>query len=156
MYPFGHPFTLYTDNLPLKSLFCEKRPVPPQAAGRIQRWALILANYEYKILFRPTHSRSNADALSRLPSPTVSLEEPVPTELILLMEAMEKMPITGESIKNWTQKDPILSRVYKYIQNGWPNQCPEELQQFVRWKSELSTLNGCILFGSRVLVPPPG
>ena len=69
---------------------------------------------------------------------------------------MEKMPITGESIKNWTQKDPILSRVYKYIQNGWPNQCPEELQQFVRWKSELSTLSGCILFGSSVLVPPPG
>ena len=68
---------------------------------------------------------------------------------------MKKMPLTGESIKNWTQKDPILSRVYKYIQNGWPNQCPEELQQFVRWKSELSTLNGCILFGSRVLVPPP-
>ena len=28
--------------------------------------------------------------------------------------------------------------------------------QIVRWKSELSTLNGCILFGSRVLVPPPG
>ena len=140
----------------MKSLFCEKRSVPPQAAGRIQRWALILANYEYKILFRPTHTHSNADALSRLPSPTVSLEEPVPTELILLMEAMEKMPITGESIKNWTQKDPILSHVYKYIQNGWPNQCSEELQQFVRWKSELSTLNGCILFGSRVLVPPPG
>ena len=155
-YLFGHPFTIYTDNLPLKSLFCEKQAVPAQAAGRIQRWALILANYEYKILFRPTHKHSNADALSRLPSPTTSVEEPVPTELILLMEAIEKMPITEESIKDWTQKDPTLSRIYKYIQNGWPNQCPEELKQFVRWKSELSTLNGCILFGSRVLVPPPG
>ena len=65
------------------------------------------------------------------------------------------MPITGESIKNWTQEDPTLSRIYKYIQNGWPNQCPEELKQFLRWKSELSTMNGCILFGSRVLVTPP-
>ena len=140
----------------MKLLFCEKQAVPAQAAGRIQRWALILANYEYKILFRPTHKHSNADALSRLPSSTTSVEEPVPTELILLMEAIEKMPITGESIKDWTQKDPTLSRIYKYIQNGWPNQCPEELKQFVRWKLELSTLNGCILFGSRVLVPPPG
>ena len=69
---------------------------------------------------------------------------------------MKKMPLTGESIKNWTQKDPILSRVYKYIQNCWPNQCPEELQQLVRWMSELFTLNGCILFDSRILVPPPG
>ena len=71
------------------------------------------------------------------------------------MEAIEKMPITKESIKDWTQKDPTLSRIYNYIQNGWPNQCSEELKQFVRWKSELSTSNGCIVFGSRVLVPPP-
>ena len=89
-YLFGHPFTIYTDNLPLKSLFCEKQAVPAQAAGRIQRWTLTFANYEYKILFCPTHKHSNADALSRLPSPTTSMEEPVPTELILLMEAMEK------------------------------------------------------------------
>ena len=65
-YLFGHPFTLYTDNLPLKSLFCEKRPVPPQAAGQIQRWALILC--------RPINSNSNADVLSRLPGRTVSLK----------------------------------------------------------------------------------
>ena len=140
----------------MKLLFCQKRAVPVQAAGRIQRWALTVASYEYKIVFRPTHKHSNADALSRLPSPTTSMEEPVPTELILLMEAMEKMPITGESIKDWTQKDPTLSHIYKYIQNGWPNQYPEELKQFSRWKSELLTMNGCILFGSRVLVPPPG
>ena len=40
------------------------------------------------------------------------MEELVPTELILLMEAMEKMQITGESIKDWTQKDPTLSHIY--------------------------------------------
>ena len=72
------------------SLFCKKQAVPAQVAGRIQRWGLTLANYEYKIIFCPTHKHSNADALSRLPSPTTSIEEPVPTELILLMEAVEK------------------------------------------------------------------
>ena len=63
-YLFGHKFLMYTDNLSLKSLFNEKKPVPVQAAGRIQRWALALANYEYTMAFRPTHKHSNADALS--------------------------------------------------------------------------------------------
>ena len=51
-YLYGHPFTIYTDNLPLKSLFVENRPIPPQASGRIQRWALKLTSYEYKMAFK--------------------------------------------------------------------------------------------------------
>ena len=79
---------------------------------------MTFTNYEYKILFRQTHKRSNADTLSRQPSPTLSAEEPVPTELILLMEAMDKMAITGESIKDWSQKNPTLSQstsIYKMV-----------------------------------------
>ena len=83
---------MYTDNLSLKSLFNEKQPVPVQAAGRIQRWALALANYEYTMAFQPTLKQSNADALSRLPTENVEIEEPVPTELVNLMEAMDKCP----------------------------------------------------------------
>ena len=71
--------------------------------------------------FRPTHKHSNADALSQLPTETVEIEEPVTTELVNLMEAMDKMPITAETIKVWTQKDPLLARVYKYVQFGWPD-----------------------------------
>ena len=101
-YLFGHKFLMYTDNLSLKSLFNEKQPVPVQAAGRIQRWALALANYEYTIAFRPTHKHSNTDALSRLPTESVEIEEPLPTKLVNLMEAMDKMPITAETIRVWT------------------------------------------------------
>ena len=72
------------------------------------------------------------------------------------METIDKILITGESINDWTQNDPTLSCIYKYIQNSWPNQCPEELKQFVRWKVEESTLNSCILVGLMVLVTPSG
>ena len=155
-YLFGHPFTIYTDNLPIKSLFSEKQAVPLHASGRILRWALTLSNYEYKIEFRPTHKHSNADALSRLPISSTDVEETVPTELVLLVEAMEQLPITAESIHEWTRKDPILSRVYKYIQTGWPDKCSKEFEPFSNCKLEFSTLNGCILCGARVLIPPPG
>ena len=66
--------------------------------------------------FRPTHKHSNADALSQLPTESVEIVEPIPTELVNLMKAMDKMPITAETIKVWTQKDPLLARVYKYVQ----------------------------------------
>ena len=63
-YLYGHRFTLITDHKPLLSLFKEQKAIPCQASGRIQRWALVLAAYEYNIAFRPTASHSNADALS--------------------------------------------------------------------------------------------
>ena len=155
-YLFGHKFLMYTDNLSLKSLFNEKQPVPVQAAGRIQRWALILANYEYTMAFRPTHKHSNADTLSRLLTENVEVEEPVPTEFVKLMEAMDTMPIMTETVKEWTQKDPLLARVYRYVQFGWPEHCSVDLKSFSKHKLELSTLNGCIIYGSRVLIPSQG
>ena len=79
-------------------MFSEKQAVPVQASGKILRWALTLASYEYKILFRSTHKHGNADALSRLPCPnTTAAEDEVPTELVLLLEAMNDLPLTAES-----------------------------------------------------------
>ena len=40
--------------------------------------------------YQPTNKHSNADALSRLSTDSVEIEEPVPTELVNLMEAMDK------------------------------------------------------------------
>ena len=68
-YLFGHHFYLITDHKPVLSLFSAKRAIPFQASARIQRWALILAMYEYTLQFKSTTQHSNADALSRLPLP---------------------------------------------------------------------------------------
>ena len=42
-YLYGAAFTLLTDQRPLLGILCENRPIPPNASGRIQRWALVLA-----------------------------------------------------------------------------------------------------------------
>ena len=55
-----------------------------------------------------------------------------------------------------TRKDPVLSRVYRYVQHGWPENVPVELKLFSTCKSELSSLGGCLLRGSRVVIPPLG
>ena len=33
---------------------------------------------------------------------------------------MDDSPITSGDIRNWTQRDPVLSRVQRYVLTGWP------------------------------------
>ena len=44
-----------------------KSGIPTLAVARLQRWALLLAVYEYDIEYRSTTKHANADGLSRLP-----------------------------------------------------------------------------------------
>ena len=156
-YIYGHPFTLYTDHKPLVSLLNEKRAVPAQACARIQRWALTLAMYGYTVAFKNSSAHSNADALSRLPLPESVPCTPQPPETILLLEHLEEMPVTAEHIKTWTQRDPILSRVLQFVQCGWPSTMEDEqLHTFWTKRLELSSQNGCLLWGNRVIIPAPG
>lgn len=41
-YPFGRPFSIFTDHKPLMGLFSKSKGIPPLASARIQRWALTL------------------------------------------------------------------------------------------------------------------
>ena len=50
---FGRRFTILSDHQPLKYLFGEHRAIPTMASARVQRWALTLSAYDYKIAFKP-------------------------------------------------------------------------------------------------------
>ena len=128
------------------------------AASRIQHWALTLSAYEYTIIYRPGKDQGHADALSYLPLPQTPTVVLVPGNLLLLLEHLDTVsPVTAKQIKTWTDKDIVLVQVRRYVLHGWPSQEPKgELQQYWRRKVELSVLDGCILWGARVIVPPPG
>ena len=151
-YLYGRSFKIYTDNLALKNLFSEKQAVPQNVSARVLRWAMMLSSYDYQIVFRPSFKHSNADALSRLPLVSTLEEESddLPTQLVLLLENMEDLPVTANAIKQWTKDDSVLARVYKYTQCGWPDTVQEELKPYHRRSTELSTLDGCLLIGARV------
>ena len=63
-YLYGRKFSLVTDHKPLTTIFGPKHGIPSLATARLQRWALILAAYNYDIKFRPTGAHVNADSLS--------------------------------------------------------------------------------------------
>ena len=66
-YLYGRRFVLVTDHKPLTTVLGPKNGIPPLAAARLQRWALLLSAYSYDIEFKPTRQHGNADGLSRLP-----------------------------------------------------------------------------------------
>ena len=155
-YIFGHPFELVTDHKPLLTLLSEHKATSPQASARIRRWSLTLSTYEYTIVFRKTEDHGNADALSRLPLNVVPAQSDTPPEVVLLMETLEELPTTANHISSWTRRDPVLSSVVQYLQKGWPSQSDPNLNPYYSRKSELSLHSGCILWGSRVVVPDAG
>ena len=156
-YLFGHPFLLITDHKPLLGLLSEQKPTSPQASARIRRWSLYLSMFEYTLQFRNTTAHANADALSRLPLPEVPAVNQTPPELVLLADHLSNSPVTATQIRDQTRKDPQLAPVVQFVQQGWPSSCREQDQfaPFFDKKTELSIHEGCLLWGSRVIVPTP-
>ena len=155
-YLLGRKFVIHSDHKPLQHLFSESRPVPPLASARIQRWALTLGAYDYTIAYKPGDQHANADSLSRLPLPESPAEIPQPSEVVLMMETLQGSPINAKNIRQWTDRDPVCSRVRTAILKGWGDVVAEELQPYQKKQNELSVVDGCILWGSRVVIPQAG
>lgn len=88
-----------------------KSPIPTLAAAQMQRWALILSAYQYKIEYHGSSENSNADAMSRLP---IGVAEPDPDSKIFLCSFLEELPIRARDIAEATRGDKILSQILKY------------------------------------------
>ena len=154
----GHHFIIYSDHQPLKYLFSEDRPVPPMASSRIQRWALTLGAYRYSICHRLGSNMANADALSRLPLSDSESFVPVPGDVHLLFDILSTSIVTASQIKEWSDKDPVLSRVHRFVLSGWSNGVSNDpqLKPFYNHREELSVVNGVVLWGARVVIPAAG
>ena len=153
-YLYGRPFVLVTDHKPLTTILGHKKGIPPVAAARLQRWAIILAAYKYEIEFRPTTAHANADGLSRLPL-KVNASVPASTDTVWCnMMELDSLPVTVAEIRKETRTDVLISKVYQYTIEGWPHTTEPEFRAFVQRKDELTIENGCLLWGLRVIIPP--
>ena len=52
-----------------------------------------------------------------------------------------------------TAKDPILAQLMRFVKEGWPHAFSEELKDFKKLENSLSTENGCVFYGLRVIIP---
>ncbi|PFX15697.1 Retrovirus-related Pol polyprotein from transposon 17.6 [Stylophora pistillata] len=74
VYLYDRRFTLITDHKPLTAIFQPEKGVPAMNAARLQRYALFLSGFDYKIECKSTTEHCNADGLSRLPLQQKELE----------------------------------------------------------------------------------
>ena len=150
-YLYGRQFVLVTDHKPLVTLFGPTKAIPPLAAARLQRWAIILSAYKYNIEFRPTGQHANADSLSRLP---LRVTEHFRDETAVFnLAQVDALPVTAVQVANGTKKDPLLSQVYRYTQAGWPKEVDSVLLPYWNRRTELAVEGGCLLWGIRVIIP---
>ena len=114
------------------------------ASARIQRWALLLGGYDYTIEYKPGDQQANADSLSRLPLPDSPSYVPMPPETIHLMETLDSFPITLAQIKQWTRRDPLLSKVKDLLLRGQHDK-DAAISPYKKCWNELSVHDGCLL-----------
>ncbi|KAK2566762.1 Transposon Tf2-6 polyprotein [Acropora cervicornis] len=151
LYLYGRHFTILTDHKPLERIFGPKTAIPSLAAMRLQRWAIILSAFDYSIRFVPSKHNAVADALSRLPLPSTLSGE----NAIFKVEErlVDSLPITHKEISHATQVDPVLSKVLEFVRHGWPQPVEDiRLKPYFNRRFELSVEQGCLLWGSRVII----
>ena len=155
-YLYGRKFTILSDHKPLQYLLGATRGVPAMASARIQRWALTLSAYHYEICYKPGADHGNADGLSRLPVSNHVTTVPVPGDMLLLFQTLQSTPVRADQIRQWTDTDPVLSRVRRNVLSSWVNSDDPDLQPYQSRATGLSVQDGCVLWGSRVVVPEKG
>ena len=155
-YISGRTFILYTDHKPLIHIFSESKSIPVMASARLQRWALTLSAYSYTIKYKSGKQQSNADALSRFPLAEMPVSVPSPTETVAVMEHLSTIPLTAIKIKQQTDRDPLLSKVKRFTQSGWPETLDAQdvdIKPFHNRRNELSLEDNVLLWGNRVVIP---
>ncbi|XP_075559316.1 uncharacterized protein LOC142590786 [Dermacentor variabilis] len=86
---------LKKDGAPLLGLLKSDKQTPTMAAARIQRWALHLGAYRYRLQYAPGRQMLNADALSRLPQrSSESDDDGEPPEYVLSLNQLNNGTIT--------------------------------------------------------------
>jgi len=148
----GRKFVLVTDHKPLTTILGPKQGIPPLAAVRLQRWACTLSAYSYTIKFRPTKQHANANGLSRLPLGTRHAAF-LDNIQAFLVGQIQVLPVTVEQVQTATRKDPVLSKVFHYVEAGWPKRTEEIYKPIAQCKQELSIEVGCLFWGNQVIIP---
>lgn len=121
-YLLGGKFEIRMDHKPLLGLLSEMKSVPRMASGSIIRWSLLLAGYDYKVVYKPGPSISNADCLSHFPLVEDFGDLPLVREEICLVEHLAYTSVNAKDIRRWTDCNPLLADVRACIQ-GWGGEC---------------------------------
>ena len=120
-YMFGHHFTVHTDHKPLVNLF-EK--CLNDTSLWLQRLMLRLSQYEMNVKYVTSKCVPVGDCLSRLID-VKSAKEDESLNLQIADLGVKPVKVDWQSVRRFTVVDPILVKLAKVIQHGWPDSSKE-------------------------------
>lgn len=151
-YVFGKNLTIETDHKPLETIF--KKPIQC-APARLQRILLDVSVYSPKIIYKKGKEIPIADLLSRDIKTDNNHEETEEEELVVqIILAISES--ARKSLVKATEEDKELQTLINYIKNGFPNDrlgLPEIVRHYHNFREELSTYEGLVFKGEKVIVP---
>ena len=106
--------TVHTDHLPILGLL--SKPID-QLSNRIQRWMIVVQQYECKFMHIPGKDNLIADALSRnaIPYPVSEPEDVAEVTICMVMKAF---PLQLKEVAMATQQDDALLQVIEAVKVG--------------------------------------
>ena len=144
--------TVESDHQPLERLVLKPMHATPM---RIQKMRLKLQPYNFKLIYKKGKEIGLADCLSRFPIETVDKSSMMDEDLMVCTAET----IGGKwnsKIEMATQQDPDLQALRRVILEGWPQDrqnSSSEVQPYWDFKDELSTYNGIVYKGERIVIP---
>lgn len=115
---------------------------------------MFLAGFNYVIEYRKINQHGDSDGLSRLPLKKAYDKETVDPVETFQLSQIQVLPVSADMIRQATQRDSILLRMMGYTKQGWSAVNEKELEPFYKKKDKLTMQDGCLMSGSRILIPP--
>ena len=158
-----------SDHKPLMSIFTKPILTSPK---RLQRMRLRLQKYPLKVVYKPGPQMFISDTLSRAALPLRRTQTDTPDYVIFQVQEEERFRQEVEEtnleeatfvtdqrlvqIRQETNKDASLQTLMTLISAGWPNdklQSPLCVREYWPYRDELSTQNGLVFRGTRIIIP---
>ncbi|XP_038116994.1 uncharacterized protein K02A2.6-like [Culex quinquefasciatus] len=160
----GNPkAVIKTDHKPLLNIFNKPLLAAPR---RLQHMLLNLQRYRLTVEYVTGKDNVVADALSRAPTrDDQPWDQYKKLHIYKVFEELEDVKLKNflsisdsrlDEVMKETEKDQTMQRVIEYVQRGWPasaERVPDSVRIYFGYRNELSTQNGIVFRGDRILVP---
>ena len=150
-YIFGKPTLVLNDHKPLETIF--KKPLYT-CPLRLQRMLLFLQWYDLEVRYERGSNMTLADTLSRAytdpPVPENISETDIPINFVVAITEERESQLRADT-------ECELKVLKQIIMSGWPedkSQIPVEALPYWKHRAELTIVDGFILKGNQIVIPP--
>ena len=167
----GRFFELHTDCSALKRIYGPKNDLGGCASGRLNRWAVALSDYNFKVVHISGNKNSICDSLSRLPVGSFATvnaaqclaqlpEEKSYCEVSIcsivgnpITDPWNTLPVSVKDVAKVTREDRVYGKLLQSVRAGQLDNGDGNLKQFVSIFQDLHIEQDVIFFGSRIVIP---